>query len=186
MDGASSWIGDSDKQSGLVVLTVPQEYGKSAQIRFANMSALGGSTLMLGTGTRMHHTRKFDHSIEKPSVAKHAEEQVTGAVREYEAFVKQVRRLVRHEVPKRQARTIIGHYFRKAPAKAVLTLYGTEALGIGLKGRQGTAWGLFNAIAEYVDHHQGYRHTVRLRRSLLGVGDALKRRAFAELLRAST
>lgn len=58
--------------------------------------------------------------------------------------------------------------------------------GQGQYAIRGTAWGVYNAVAEYTDHHRSTRgdEANRLESAWLGSGAALKRRAF-EVLTAS-
>lgn len=57
----------------------------------------------------------------------------------------------------------------------ILGLYNGDGLGSTRPGRAGTAWGLLNAVTEYVDHHATAKTADhRFARSQYGSGDALK------------
>lgn len=63
----------------------------------------------------------------------------------------------------------------------VLDLFKGAGRGANLAGVQGTAWGLVNAVTEFVDHHRGNAGTTRDNRldyAWFGAGDALKTQAF--------
>lgn len=61
----------------------------------------------------------------------------------------------------------------------ILNLFRSSAIGGTLLGASGTAWGLVNAVTEYVDHKQGAKSdSHKLDRAWFGTGDDLKTRAF--------
>jgi phage/plasmid-like protein (TIGR03299 family) len=63
-------------------------------------------------------------------------------------------------------------------------LYAGRGKGAGLPSARGTAWGLLNAVTEYVDHHAPERKPgARLASAWTGRGDQLKRRALDACLR---
>jgi len=64
--------------------------------------------------------------------------------------------------------------------KAIMALFEDAGIGSNLPSRAGTAWGLVNAVTEYVDHAAPSRSSDnRLSSAWFGNGDKLKSRALA-------
>jgi len=72
------------------------------------------------------------------------------------------------------------------PSKAMQqlhALYSGAGMGSMLTGTRGTAWGLVNAVTEYVDHHRRARSSdYRLDSAWFGQGATLKQRAINKSL----
>lgn len=69
--------------------------------------------------------------------------------------------------------------------RKIEALFNGQAKGSDLKGVMGTAWGLVNAITEYVDYHRGTAATTisnRLDYAWFGPGDTLKTTAFSKAM----
>ena len=58
-----------------------------------------------------------------------------------------------------------------------------NAIGSAYRAAQGTAWGLLNAVTEYVDHSQGNSVETRFKSAQFGQGAALKNDAFVSALK---
>jgi phage/plasmid-like protein (TIGR03299 family) len=64
----------------------------------------------------------------------------------------------------------------------IMDLFKGQAMGGTLLSAEGTAWGVLNAVTEFVDHHaRGTSASHRLDSALFGRGDALKSTAFSQL-----
>lgn len=67
--------------------------------------------------------------------------------------------------------------------QSIMRLFNGGQLGANLKGRQGTVWGLVNAVTEHVDHHVVAKDaSLALDNMWFGRGDALKSAAMARAL----
>lgn len=65
--------------------------------------------------------------------------------------------------------------------RKIAALFDGQARGSKLAGVSGTAWGMVNAVTEYIDHHRGNSKTTRDNRmdyAWFGAGDDLKSQAF--------
>lgn len=59
--------------------------------------------------------------------------------------------------------------------KSVVTLFNGEGMGAELESANGTLWGAYNAVTQYVDHHQRFRSTdSQFKNVLFGRGASLK------------
>lgn len=65
----------------------------------------------------------------------------------------------------------------------VLRLFDGDGKGSDLQSARGTAWGLVNAVTEYVDHHKGRDQSRRLDAAWFGKGGDLKVQAYDEALK---
>ena len=64
----------------------------------------------------------------------------------------------------------------------VLQLYDGQGKGSDLQAANGTAWGLVNAVTEYIDHHKGRDQSRRLDNAWFGKGGDLKVQAYQSAL----
>ena len=66
--------------------------------------------------------------------------------------------------------------------KTVFDLYAMTGRGANLASARGTAWGLVNAMTEYVDHQSGNNVNNRFRSGQFGPGATLKNDTMAAAL----
>jgi len=66
--------------------------------------------------------------------------------------------------------------------KNIHSLFMGKGMGSNYASADGTAWGLVNAVTQYVDHEQGNNSNNRFRSGQFGLGAELKNNAFAQAL----
>lgn len=71
---------------------------------------------------------------------------------------------------------------RKNQITSVFDLFQGRGMGSSLVAAQGTAWGMVNAITQYVDYDAGHNTNNRFRSGQFGPGAAMKQDAFAKAL----
>ncbi|AEG71168.1 conserved hypothetical protein (plasmid) [Ralstonia solanacearum Po82] len=68
--------------------------------------------------------------------------------------------------------------------KAVHALYNGQGKGAEMASASGTAWGVLNAVTEYVDHHRRARSDdSHLDAAWFGAGADIKQKAWGEALK---
>lgn len=136
-----------------------------------------------GDGMTIRHTLSADTKVKAAYAA------IETATRYYAAFADTGARLYRKQLSFTETRAAIEAIFpaTSESGETSTRLDNTRAKVIDLveTGRgqwavRGTAWGVYNAVAEYTDHHRATRgdESNRLESSWLGSGAAIKRRAF--------
>lgn len=147
--------------------------------------AVNGATQAI----KVPHSTKFD--------AQAVKQQLGVAVSQWDAFMYRMRTLSERKVKTHEAM----NYFLRVlcdvqPAnsepmalsneralKKVQSLYDGQGHGAGLESAKGTAWGLLNAVTEYVDHEKRARsHEHRMDSAWFGQGATIKQRALDSAL----
>lgn len=133
---------------------------------------------------RVPHTLKFD-----PDRVKGEMGLVQNAWSTYETQAKELanRRLGDNEVAKflidllGDPQKDLKDQPNKPGMSAILSLYTGKGQGSMLESADGTAWGLVNAVTEWVDHHRRARsNDSRLHSAWAGEGNQLKQKAWAK------
>ena len=66
--------------------------------------------------------------------------------------------------------------------RRVLDLFNGDGMGSDLPSAKGTAWGLLNAVSQYIDHEYGRSVNNRIAHAWLGGGETVKRNTKRQLL----
>lgn len=199
--GALTWIqariaGDMtigpDQVQKFLLLANPHNGSGSTAFMVTPIRVVCRNTLMMavqqGDGMRIRHTASAESKLTMAFKA------LETATRYYAAFEDTAQRLYRKRLSFTETRGLVDAIFPTTAEDGetskrldnvrgkVIDLVET---GKGQWAIRGTAWGVYNAVAEYTDHHRATRgeEVNRLESSWLGSGAAIKRRAF-ELLTA--
>ena len=132
---------------------------------------------------RVPHLRQFDAAAVKREL---------GVLdNQWEAHTTQVQRLTRTAVTSDTAQAYFASLFpaqdeavkQSGIPDAVMQLFNGQGLGAELDTAKGTAWGLVNAVTEYVDHHRRSRGVGgRLDSAWFGAGSRVKQQAWHNAL----
>jgi phage/plasmid-like protein (TIGR03299 family) len=142
--------------------------------------AINGTTQAI----KVPHSTKFD--------AQAVKQQLGVAVSQWDAFMYRMRTLSERKVKSHEAMNYFLRVLCDTPAAngepvalsneraltKVQSLYDGQGHGAELESAKGTAWGLLNAVTEYVDHEKRTRSTEhRMDSAWFGQGANLKQRA---------
>lgn len=148
------------------------------------------NTLAIAMGERgapeiqVSHRSRFDADAVK--------KQLGVAVDSFHRFIVDARRLAAREVNGAEANLFTANVLDEAdveeaaetkPFRAIMALFQGGGRGSHATGVRGTAWGLLNAVTEYVDHHaRAQTASNRIDSAWFGRGAALKEQALVEAL----
>lgn len=182
-----------DVVQGKVLLMNPHAYGQAAVLKMTEVRVVCWNTLTAslkdGAETiRLWHNTAF--SDERQADAKRR----LGIAREQlEAAEREAISLAGCRLTEKAAVRVAASVMRGDPStpdyeaqnrrtRRVLDLYNGEGMGSDLPSAKGTAWGLLNAVTQYLDHEYGRSANNRLANSWLGAGERVKRNTKRELL----
>lgn len=182
-----------DHVQGKVLLMNPHSYGRAAilkmtEVRVVCMNTLTAALKDGAESVRLWHNAEF--TIDRQNEAKRR----LGIAREQlEAAEKEAKALAGCELEERHAIRIAASVMRgdtgtleyeaqNRRTRRVLDLYQGEGIGANLPSADGTAWGLLNAVSQYMDHEYGRSVNNRIAHAWLGGGESVKRRTKQALL----
>ncbi|MDO8937756.1 MAG: DUF932 domain-containing protein [Methylicorpusculum sp.] len=148
--------------------------------------AVNGATQAI----KVPHSTKFD--------AQAVKQQLGVAVSQWESFMYRMRTLSERKVKAHEAMNYFLRVLCESPSmngepvalsneralKKVQSLYEGQGHGADLESAKGTAWGLLNAVTEYVDHEKRARSTEsRMDSAWFGQGATIKHKALEAALK---
>lgn len=187
--GQSTALKGNDQVKGYLLLATSCDGSLATTATPTTIRVVCNNTLAIAVNgaqqaIKVPHSTRFD--------AQSVKQQLGIAVSQWDGFMYRMRMLAERKVKSHEAM----HYFLRVmcdaqpsgiePAglaneralKRVQALYDGQGKGAELDAAKGTAWGLLNAVTEYVDHERRARsNEYRMDSAWFGQGAALKQRA---------
>ena len=203
---AMAQIGSGDTIRGFLLLATSCDGSSATTGKFVCERVVCNNTLTMamaegGKAVKVSHRNVFN--------AEKLKEQLGAAQHQFGAVVDAARALTQVRISRAQAEQFVRGLLRPAEAAPVspdafaafmakvaaddqraprgeadiLRLFAGAAKGDSLPGVHGTAWGLLNAVTEYVDHHATAKSdSHRMASAWFNGGDDLKTEAFERLM----
>ena len=182
--------GDDDVQ-GYLLLATACDGTLATTAQFTSVRVVCNNTLQLAVGNdtgavKVSHKRQFD--------ADEVKQRLNIGVTAWDAFTDRIETLADRKVNRFETMNYLVNVFgdpekgiKEQPngraIKAVQTLFEGQGAGMELKAANDTAWGLVNAVTEYVDHSKPARSIDnRLNSAWFGAGAAVKKRAWDQAM----
>lgn len=191
--GQSTVLKGKDETRGYVLLATACDGTLATTAQFTSIRVVCNNTLAIALGdqqgcVKVPHSTTFD--------AEAVKKELGISVSSWDAFMYRMKHLSERQVGALEARRFVervflpdekkAHHSPKAQERAmgqVLELFGGKGQGSELNSAKDTAYGLLNAVTEYVDHSKRARSTdYRLDSAWFGPGATLKQRALDEVL----
>jgi phage/plasmid-like protein (TIGR03299 family) len=189
--GQSSTLKGNDVTNGYVLLATACDGTLATTAQFTSIRVVCNNTLAVALGgstgaVKVPHNTLFD--------AQAVKRQLGISVSKWDSFNYAMKALSERKVQSHEARNYITRAFsnsdKAASASAnergmnkVMALFEGNGKGAELASAKGTAFGLLNAVTEFVDHERRARSADhRLESAWFGQGAALKEKALAQAL----
>ncbi|CAG9241803.1 Mycobacteriophage Barnyard protein gp56 [Burkholderia diffusa] len=194
--GQSATLKGTDEVNGYLLLATACDGTLATTAQFTSVRVVCNNTLQIALGdstsaVKVPHRSQFDAAAVK--------RQLGIAISSWDAFMARTKALAERKVSDSAAEAFLRRVLtysatnvadRDALAvneraiKAVGQLYAGRGKGADLASASDTAWGLLNAVTEYVDHHRRARSDDHRRDAAwFGQGAAIKQRAWDEALK---
>ncbi|MBO7771613.1 DUF932 domain-containing protein [Burkholderia pseudomallei] len=194
--GHSGLLKGKDKIGGYLLLATACDGTLATTAQFTSVRVVCNNTLQIALGdstgvVKVPHRSQFDAAAVK--------RQLGIAVSSWDAFMVRTKALAERKITDSTAEAFLRRVLTYSTAslpdretvavneraiKAVGQLYAGRGKGADLPSAAGTAWGLLNAVTEYVDHHRRARtDDHRLDAAWFGAGSTLKQRAWDEAMK---
>ena len=190
--GEEMLLKGGDRVKGYLLLATSCDGTLATTAQFTSVRVVCNNTLQMATDDRVGaikvpHSTKFDPMTVKQALG-------VGASA-WDAFAEKAQALTTRKVNRLDVTKylidVLGD--RNAPIaeqpnekalKSVIDMFAGQGKGSTLSSAEGTAWGLVNAVTEYVDHHRRARsRDNRLDSAWFGQGASIKEKAWLEALK---
>ncbi|MGY4727143.1 DUF932 domain-containing protein [Burkholderia pyrrocinia] len=194
--GQSVALKGKDTVNGYLLLATACDGTLATTAQHTSIRVVCNNTLQIALGdstgvVKVPHRSQFDATAVK--------RQLGIAVSSWDAFMARTKALADRKITDSTAEAFLRRVLTYSTAslpdretvavneraiKAVGQLYAGRGKGADLASASGTAWGLLNAVTEYVDHHRRARtDDHRLDAAWFGAGATLKQKAWDEAMK---
>jgi phage/plasmid-like protein (TIGR03299 family) len=195
--GQSTTLKGKDQVTGYLLLATACDGTLATTAQFTSVRVVCNNTLAIALGgdnvgaVKVPHRSQFD--------AQAVKRQLGIAISSWDAFMARTKALADRKVSDSAAEAFLRRVLtystvnaadrgalsvNERAIKAAGQLYAGRGKGAELASASGTAWGLLNAVTEYVDHHRRARSDDHRRDAAwFGAGATLKQRAWDEAMK---
>lgn len=192
--GEEAVIMGEDRVGGYLLLSTSCDGTLATTARFTTVRVVCNNTLSMALSAKDKSVVSLSHKSAFDATA--MKDQLGIATGHFAKFTSAARALAAKRINNNGAQQFINELLgvagleqddisgqAKRRVDTMMRLFKGSALGGTLLSAEGTAWGLVNAVTEYVDHHSTERTAAaKLDSALFGKGDDLKTAAFAKAL----
>ncbi|WP_144373983.1 DUF932 domain-containing protein [Vogesella urethralis] len=188
--GQETLVRSGDRVKAYLLLATSCDGTLCTTAQFTSVRVVCNNTLQIAVGdntgaVKVPHSTVFDPLAVKDALGL--------GLSDWDVFMRNIKALSQRPISPEEARQYFADVLDEpmpvedaTPSKAMQqlhTLYSGAGMGSMLTGTRGTAWGLVNAVTEYVDHHRRARSSdYRLDSAWFGQGATLKQRAMHKSL----
>lgn len=189
--GQETQLRGGDQVGAYLLLATSCDGTLCTTAQFTSVRVVCNNTLQMAVGesngaVKVPHSTRFDPKAVKEALGL--------GLSSWERFVTDIKRLADRPIHKFEAMNFLVKVLgdpnlplaeqpNQKALQTVHNLYAGQGMGADLLSAHGTAWGLLNAVTQYVDHERRARSTDhRLDSAWFGQGAALKGKALSEAL----
>ena len=188
--GQETLVRSGDRVKAYLLLATSCDGTLCTTAQFTSVRVVCNNTLQIAVGdntgaVKVPHSTVFDPLAVKDALGL--------GLSDWDVFMRNIKALSQRPISPEEARQYFADVLDEpmpvedaTPSKAMQqlhALYSGAGMGSMLTGTRGTAWGLVNAVTEYVDHHRRARSSdYRLDSAWFGQGATLKQRAMHKSL----
>ncbi len=190
--GQETLLRGGDKVGAYLLLATSCDGTLCTTAQFTSIRVVCNNTLQMAVGdtsgaVKVPHSRKFDPQLVK--------QELGIGLSSWERFVGNMKRLAERPIHKFEAMNLIVNVLgdpelpladqpNQKALQNVYALYSGQGMGAELSSANGTAWGLLNAVTQFVDHERRARsQDYRLDSAWFGQGAAIKGKAYQEAMK---
>jgi phage/plasmid-like protein (TIGR03299 family) len=188
--GQETLVRSGDRVKAYLLLATSCDGTLCTTAQFTSVRVVCNNTLQIAVGDNLGAVKVPHSTVFDPLAVKDA---LGLGLSDWDVFMRNIKALSQRPISPEEARQYFADVLDEpmpvedaTPSKAMQqlhALYSGAGMGSMLTGTRGTAWGLVNAVTEYVDHHRRARSSdYRLDSAWFGQGATLKQRAMNKSL----